>query len=102
MGVFKRAMQPSVGAEGLGKDQAARAFLGEYRSTHNSTTGRTPAELMMGRQFRTRLYLLQPALLHVEKKQQPAKPVCPTKLSNGDHVCIRIYGVNRRVKCVPG
>ena len=102
VGVFKRAMQRSVVKEGLEKDQAARAFLREYRSTPHSTTGRTPAELMLGRQFRTRLSLLQPDLPHVEKKQQLAKPVRPTKFSNGDHVFIRNYGVNRRVKWVPG
>ena len=78
VGVFKRGMQRSVGEEGMGKDQAARAFLGEYRSTPHSTIGRTPAELMLGRQSRTRLSLLQPALPHVEKKQQLAKPVRPT------------------------
>ena len=102
VGVFKRAMQRSVVKEGLEKDQAARAFLREYRSTPHSTTGRTPAELMLGRQFRTRLSLLQPDLPHVEKKQQLAKPVRPAKFSNGDHVFIRNYGVNRRVKWVPG
>ena len=104
MGVFKRAMQRSVVKEGLEKDQAARAFLREYRSTPHSTTGRTPAELMLGRQFRTWLSLLQPNLPdlpHVEKKQQLAKPVRPTKFSNGDHVFIRNYGVNRRVIRVP-
>ena len=102
VGVFKRAMQRSVVDEGLEKDQAARAFLREYRSTPHSTTGRTPAELMLGRQFRTRLSLLQPALPHVEKKQQLAKPVRPTKFSIGDHVFIRNYGVNRRLKWIPG
>ena len=102
VGVFKRAMQRSVVKEGLEKDQAARAFLREYRSTPHSTTGRTPAELMLGRQFRTRLSLLQPDLPHVEMKQQLAKPVRPTKFSNGDHVFIRNYGVNRKVKWVPG
>ena len=96
VGVFKRAMQRSVVMEGLEKDQTARAFLREYRSTPHSTTGRTPAELMLGRQFRTRLSLPQPDLPHVEKKQQLAKSVRPTKFSNGDHVFIRNYGVNRR------
>ena len=57
---------------------------------------------MLGRQFRTRLFLLQPDLPHVEEKQQLAKPVRPTKFSNGDHVFIRNYGVNRRVKWIPG
>ena len=102
VGVFKRAMQRSVVEEGLEKDQAARAFLREYRSTPHSTTGKTPAELMLGRQFRTRLSLLQPDLPHVEKKQQLAKPVRPVKFSNGDHVFIRNYGVHRRVKWIPG
>ena len=97
MGVFKRAMQRSVVEKDLEKDQAARAFLREYCSTPHSTTGR-----MLGRQFRTRLSLFQPDLPHVEKKQQLAKPVRPTKFSNGEHVFIRHYGVNRRVKWIPG
>ena len=90
-GVFKRAMQRYVVEEGVEKDHAAREFLREYRSTPHRTTGRTPAELMLGRQFRTRLSFLQPDLPHVEKKQQVA-----------NHVFIRNYGVNRRVKWVPG
>ena len=88
-------MQRYVGEECLGKDQAASAFLREYRSTPHSTTGRTPAELMLGRQFGTRLP-------HVEKKQQLAKPVRPAKFSNGNHVFIRNYGLTRRVNWIPG
>ena len=74
----------------------------EYSSTPHSTTGRTPAELMLGRQFRNQMSLLQPALTHIEKKQQLEKPVRPTKYANGDHVLIRNYGINRKVKWVPG
>ena len=36
------------------------------------------------------------------EEEQLAKPVRPTKFSNGDHVFIRNYGVNGRVKWVPG
>ena len=36
--------------------------LYHYRTTPHTTTGRTPAELLMGRKLRTRLDLLQPDL----------------------------------------
>jgi len=45
-------------------------FLIKYRSTPHSVTGRTPAELMVKRQLRTRLTLLKPNLAQaVENKQ---------------------------------
>ena len=51
-------MRRSVGEEGEEKDKATMDFLRDYRSTANCATGRTPAELMIGRQVRTPLSLL--------------------------------------------
>ena len=49
-------------------------FLIKYRSTPHSVTGRTPAELMVKRQLRTRLTLLKPNLAQaVENKQMKQK-----------------------------
>ena len=49
-------------------------FLIKYRSTPHSVTGRTPAELMVKRQLRTRLTLLKPNLAQVfESKQMKQK-----------------------------
>ncbi|XP_014663228.1 PREDICTED: uncharacterized protein K02A2.6-like [Priapulus caudatus] len=45
-----------------------------YRSTPHSTTGRTPAELFLKRQMRTRLSLVKPNLAEVvERKQEQQK-----------------------------
>ena len=45
-------------------------FLIKYRSTPHSVTGRTPAELMVKRQLRTRLTLLKPNLAQVVESKQ--------------------------------
>ena len=54
---FKRAMKK--GATGDVETKVAR-FLFNYRSTPHSTTGQTPAELLMGRPLRTHLHLMKP------------------------------------------
>ena len=49
-------------------------FLSRYRTTPQSTTGTTPAELMFGRKLRTRLDLLKPDLeVAVHRKQTKQK-----------------------------
>ena len=46
-------------------------FLFHYRTTPHTTTGVTPAELLMGRRLRTHLDLMHPDLMtDVEKKQE--------------------------------
>ena len=72
-------------------------FLREYRSTPNCATGRTPAELMIGRQVRTPLSLLQPSVHH-----DKWPPLHSTTFAIRDHVFVRSYGVNRKVKWTPG
>ena len=49
-------------------------FLSQYRITPHSTTGVTPAEMLMGRRPRTRLDLLRPDISNrVQSRQQSQK-----------------------------
>ena len=49
-------------------------FLFQYRITPHSTTGSTPAQLLMGRQLRSRLDLLRPSLgARVQQQQERQK-----------------------------
>ena len=51
-------------------EQRLFRLLFMYRLTPHSTTGRSPAELMLGRQPRSRLDLLEPNIIQkVEQKQ---------------------------------
>ena len=56
VGIVKNALKAEPNPQGLEK------FLMTYRNTNHSTTGRSPAELMIGRPMRTRLDLLRPNL----------------------------------------
>ena len=76
-----------------------------YRNTPHCTTGNSPAKLLLGRQFRTRLDLLRPNMAeHVEKKQWTQKlshdkSVQSRTFSQGQSVLIRIYGQKRKWTC---
>ena len=77
LGVFKQAMKRVVRGEEKSKHLALREFLQQYRVTPHCTTGRTPAEIMLGHPVRSSLSVLQPRA-HKAKRQQkwtfPAKP----------------------------
>ncbi|XP_046749823.1 uncharacterized protein K02A2.6-like [Diprion similis] len=47
--------------EGFAPQKAINMFLFDYRSIKHSTTGETPAKLMLGRELRTRFEILRPA-----------------------------------------
>ena len=65
VGLVKKALERSSNAQGLDN------YLMAYRNTCQSTTGRTPFELMMGRSMHTRLDLLRPNLeANVHAKQE--------------------------------
>ena len=57
VGVFKQAMKRAVREEKKSKHLALLEFLQQYRVTPHCTTGRTPAELMLGHQVRSSLSL---------------------------------------------
>lgn len=91
--------------EGSVETKLAR-FLFQYRLTPHSTTGKSPAELLMGRQPRTHLDQLTPNLqAQVQQKQQRQKD-CHDQTSRlrtfkiGDPVFIRNH--TRGPKWLPG
>jgi transposase InsO family protein len=64
---------------GLSLEHQLAAFLLTYRSTKHATTGRTPSELFLGREIRTRLSLVRPdaegQVLHKQAQQKLAHDV---------------------------
>ena len=72
-------------------------FLFRYRITPQSTTGRSPAELMFGRPLRSRLDLLFPDIQHRVVSQQEKQKAhhdqhCRHRqFNNGDHVYARNF-----------
>ena len=68
---FKKGVRKM--SEGSVQDKISR-FLFSYRITPQTTTGTTPAELLMGRTLRSRLHLLKPNLSqNIERKQEQQK-----------------------------
>ena len=58
---FKQGIRAQDGSS-LPIYSKVQRFLFNYRSTQHATTGHSPAELMFGRNFRTRLDLLRPSV----------------------------------------
>ena len=74
--MVKEALEKQVlqGTGGMTLKHRLANFLIKYHSTPHSVAGRTPAELMVKRQWRTRLTLLKPNLAQVvENKQMKQK-----------------------------
>ena len=86
--------------------QLAR-FLFKYRNTPHTTTGVTPAELLMGRKPRTHLSLIHPNLaVRVQRQQENQKFVHDQRTKHrefniGDPVMIRDFTTNE-LKWIPG
>ncbi|XP_068723976.1 uncharacterized protein [Montipora capricornis] len=74
-----------------------RRFLLAYRSTPQTTTGVTPAELLLIRHLRTRLDLIRPELRHRVKTQQEAQKVHhdntkkERQFAEGDNVLVKNF-----------
>ena len=78
---------------GLSTQHQIANFLFTYRNTPHSLTGRTPAELLLKRQPRTRMSLIKPSLAEtVEKKQAAAK-----KAHDRGRISIRQFTPGQRV-----
>ena len=75
--ILKRALTKDVleadGKASLPLSHRLANFLFMYRNTPHTVTGRTPAELFLKRQVRTRFSLLKPELARRVEKQQAAQ-----------------------------
>ena len=67
MQTFKYYLRKAL--EGYSEDKLSM-FLFQYRIIPHTTTGSSPAQLQMGRQPRSRLYLLRPNLASKDQQQQ--------------------------------
>ena len=84
----KGALRASI-SEGLDIQYRLDRFLLAYRNAAHSTTGESPADLMLGRPLRTRLDCLKPEIL---SKQKDVGPILkPREFNSGSHVWARSY-----------
>ncbi|XP_043202462.1 uncharacterized protein K02A2.6-like [Amphibalanus amphitrite] len=77
--------------------QRLQRFLLAYRVAPHATTGRSPAEMMLGRNVRTNLDLLKPDVDVRQREEklrqwQAGRPGHNRQFSIGDHVWTRAYG----------
>ena len=97
--IVKKSLKKTT--EGSIKSRIAKKIFA-YRNTPHCTTGNSPAKLLLGRQFHTRLDLLRPNIAeHVEKKQWEQKlshdsSVKSRRFEKGQSVLICVYGQNRK------
>ena len=95
MQTFKTAMKMSA-SEGNIDARLAR-FLFHYRTTPNSTTGVSPAELLMGRKLKTHLDKLHPNLASIVYGRQQSQAMSHDKQTSertfypNDPVLIKNY-----------
>ena len=99
MQIVKRGLKKII--DGSIKSRLARILLA-YRTTPHSTTGNTPAKLLLGQNLRTRLDLLKPNTAeHVENKQRSQKishdnTIQSYPFADGQSVLVRVYGQNHK------
>jgi hypothetical protein len=92
--------------EGEGLWNAINRFLLQYRSTPTTTTGETPAELLMGRTIRTKLDFIHPNLEEKVILQQFKIPGLIREAGSfdpGQEIYYRIFPLQKdNMKFVPG
>ena len=94
---FKNAMRCNT--NGSLRERVSR-FLTKYRCTPHSTTGVSPAELMMNRKFKTHLDLLHPSVKAKVLKQQQSqieqydKTARSREIGVHDNVLVRNYSTH--------
>ncbi|XP_046559854.1 uncharacterized protein K02A2.6-like [Haliotis rubra] len=89
---FKQAMKKMKNQDGDIGDKLLR-FLFSYRTTPHSSTGKTPAELLMKRTLRTRLSALRPAMENDMSVKEDPHDNAPRYFDVGQAVFVRNYGV---------
>ena len=67
-------------------------FLASYRSTSHTVTNRTPAEMFIGRNIRTRIDVIKPHLTLGVNSNPHKNNLTLRTLSPNDHVIVRRYG----------
>ncbi|XP_062606962.1 uncharacterized protein K02A2.6-like [Saccostrea cucullata] len=91
---FKSAMKSAKYDEGSIQKKLCN-FLIAYRSTPQSTTGESPAQMFLGRNLTTKLDRAKPSLTRtVDQSQERMRSkitTTPRKFNIGDHVLVRDY-----------
>ena len=71
-------------------------FLTSYRSTPHTVTNRTPAEMFIGRNTRTRIDLIKPHLTLGVNSNPHKNNLTLRTLSPSDHLIVRRYGSKQK------
>jgi len=94
---------------GVSESKRLASFLLTYRTTPHTVTGRTPAELFVKRQLKTRFSLLRPDVRKtVQEKQEKQKEYHDSRsvqfreFEKGERVRVKNCRGNKVVKFVPG
>ncbi len=87
---FKTAMK-TMKKGNASLNQRLACFLLSYRTTPHTITGRTPAEMLMGRSVRTRLSAMKPDLGNRMNKRSSKVNTTPREFQVGDPVMVRDY-----------
>ncbi len=88
--IFKNALRNSAGKSQTAVDSDLSKFLYKYRSTPHTSTGQTPAKLLLGRELRTNLDLLHPQPKPM-KRIMPPPSQAPRAFEKRQPVWVRFY-----------
>lgn len=86
---FKASIRKMVNEPG-DLDLKIQRFLMQYKKTPNTTTGQSPAEILLKTNFRTRLDLIKRNLPEEQDSKIPLQ-VCSREFRVGDSVQVRFY-----------